>query len=406
MLYRKDMYKISRILLKYFTFGTNDEESQLLDQWRRESDRNENLFQEMDSPDFWERAIDPIHKKMQEEQWHLLQMKIRIIKDQGELVRDDIEKTYKRIRRRLYIRRLSSVAAVLVLLCGIGVSVWKYAGTWDKSKGMEQIESIRPGGKKAVLYLASGETIPLAKVTGEIQKEGTVIRVDEKDGVSYDPVTEEKEKIVHRIVVPRGGEYKMELGDGTKIWLNSDSEISYPVQFAEDKRAVSLRGEAYFEVSKDESRPFIVNVEQMTVKVYGTKFNVNNQMKGIVETVLVEGRVGIIADDKEIILMPKQKAVYDQEKGDVYVQNVDITSYVAWKDGNFVFDNASLGAIMDKLSLWYDVDVFYGNDEVRNVHLSGDMVRYKEIQNLLYFFEQISDVKFEIKGRTIVVNYK
>ena len=93
MLYRKDMYKISRILLKYFTFGTNDEESQLLDQWRRESDRNENLFQEMDSPDFWERAIDPIHKKMQEEQWHLLQMKIRIIKDQGELVRDDIEPT-------------------------------------------------------------------------------------------------------------------------------------------------------------------------------------------------------------------------------------------------------------------------------------------------------------------------
>lgn len=70
-----------------------------------------------------------------------------------------------------------------------------------------------------MLYLASGETIPLAKVTGEIQKEGTVIRVDEKDGVSYDPVTEEKEKIVHRIVVPRGGEYKMELGDGTKIWL-------------------------------------------------------------------------------------------------------------------------------------------------------------------------------------------
>ena len=233
-----------------------------------------------------------------------------------------------------------------------------------------------------------------------------MIRVDEKDGVSYDPVTEEKEKIVHRIVVPRGGEYKMELGDGTKIWLNSDSEISYPVQFAEDKRAVTLRGEAYFEVSKDESRPFIVNVEQMTVKVYGTKFNVNSQMKGIVETVLVEGRVGIIADDKEIILLPKQKAVYDQEKGDVYVQNVDITSYVAWKDGNFVFDNASLGAIMDKLSLWYDVDVFYGNDEVRNVHLSGDMVRYKEIQNLLYFFEQISDVKFEIKGRTIVVNYK
>ncbi|WP_294141890.1 FecR domain-containing protein [uncultured Sanguibacteroides sp.] len=371
-------------LLDYFLGELTEEERREVEAWAVANEKNRRYFQRFQRIHFQTR-------------WG----------NRAEFIQGNFKEIQKQIRRRLYIRRLFTVAAMFVLLFGVGIGYWLFVGTGDELKSDRQAVSIHPGETKALLYLVSGETIPLTKMTQELRKDGVVIQVDEQEGMSYDIVTGDTNKIIHRIKVPRGGEYKMTLSDGTKVWLNSDSEISYPVRFTDGERMVSLRGEAYFDVAKDEKCPFIVNVDRVAVKVYGTKFNVSNQKKDIVETVLEEGRVGVIVNGRETMLFPNQKIVYDEKQHSVTVEKVDdMASYVAWKDGNFVFNNESLENIMNKLALWYDVDVLYANDKVRKVRLSGDMVRYKDIQNLLYFFEQISDVKFEIKGKTIVVNYK
>lgn len=162
-----------------------------------------------------------------------------------------------------------------------------------------------------------------------------------------------------------------------------------------------MRGEAYFEVAKMQDKPFIVKVDQMSVNVLGTKFNISTRVENVVQTVLVEGKVRLESKGRQVVLKPSQKADFDSESEDWTVENVDVSSYVAWKDGNFVFDNKSLEYIMNRLSLWYDVEVQYSDEGVKGVKLSGDMKRYKNIQELLYFFERISDVRFVIKGKKI-----
>lgn len=183
-------------------------------------------------------------------------------------------------------------------------------------------------------------------------------------------------------------------------------ELGYPTNFNAGERVVYVRGEAYFDVVKMKDKPFIVKVEQMSVNVLGTKFNISTRVENIVQTVLVEGKVSLESKDKQVVLRPNQKADFDSGSEDWTIENVDVSSYVAWKDGNFVFDNKSLEYIMNKLSLWYDVDVRYSDERVKSVKLSGDMKRYKNIQELLYFFERISDVRFVIKGKQITVGYK
>lgn len=320
-----------------------------------------------------------------------------------------LEKDYSYLRRRIKKRNLvhvfSRVAVVLLVLIGGSLFFWFNVETVNKFEEQNEFYGIKPGKNQAILYMASGETVGLSDSLWQYQEEdGTMLKIEKGRGLVYvaDSTNNEKE-LKNRMVVPRGGEYLLELDDGTKVWLNSASEIIYPTRFSGSERVVQVKGEAYFDVAKRDSSAFIVRLGKLDVKVYGTQFNVNTHDDKIIETVLVEGNVSVLTAKKEIQLLPNQKAVYDIENGSVSLETVDVTPYVAWKDGNFVFKNQNMEEIMTKLSLWYDVDVFYANESVKNVRLSGDMIRYKDIEDLLYFFEQISDVKFQISGRTIVV---
>lgn len=325
----------------------------------------------------------------------------------GQLIAGD----YTDIKKRLVSSRLRicfQVAAVAVCLLCVGGVLW-YGGRIQPDRvaanGTESPD-IHPGSKQATLILSSGQVLKMDTVSGELREQnGTSIRIDDKGILTYntgggDVVAEE---VYNRMIVPRGGEFGVTLEDGSKVWLNAESELRYPVCFIGKTRTVYLSGEAYFEVKRDAGRPFIVNVDEAQVKVYGTRFNVNNRVAGKVETVLVEGSVGITGRGEEVRLAPDQKALYDKASGTITVEKVDVTSYVAWKEGNFVFSNEPLENIMDKLVLWYDFEVFYASERVRGIRLSGDMMRYKNVEDLFYYFERIADVKFSVKGRTVVV---
>jgi ferric-dicitrate binding protein FerR (iron transport regulator) len=205
----------------------------------------------------------------------------------------------------------------------------------------------------------------------------------------------------HRVSIPRGGEVSAVLGDGTKVWLNSRTELSYPVHFSADLREVYLEGEAYFEVAKD-GRPFVVHAGGLDVRVLGTEFNVNTQTAGTVKTVLVTGSVEIVSGGEIVRLSPNQLATY--RDGKFSVRRVDVTPHVAWKDNNFVFDKERLENIMETLSLWYDMEVIYENELVKETRLTGDLERYEDVWKLLYFFERTSEgLHFEIVGKTVIV---
>ena len=374
-----------------------DIESRLMDFFLGELDKEEEkeILHQVEIDEEFRKIFIQVRSKHLDMRWGV----------RGELVKGDVHRVKRLIKRRRLIKVGMRVAAVFVLLLGVGI-LWMPSDS--RVEEFAQEHQITPGKNQAYLYLSNGKSVLLSRENRELREDnGVSISVSAEGKVHYN--VEEKDgaarSLFNRLVVPRGGEFMITLEDGTKVWLDAETELRYPTNFDAQNRVVYLKGEAYFEVAKMEGKPFVVKIDQMSVNVLGTKFNVNNREAGVVQTVLVEGSVKLKSPRGEVLMEPNQKAEY--HGGDEWVvEEVDVSPYVAWKDGNFVFDNESLERIMNKLSSWYDVNVFYANEEVKNVKLTGDMMRYKDIQELLYFFEKISDVKFLIKNRTVTVSYK
>ena len=200
----------------------------------------------------------------------------------------------------------------------------------------------------------------------------------------------------------------MTLADGTEVWLNADSELEYPVKFTSDKREVRLKGEAYFSVKKDTEKPFLVRSGEYQLKVYGTEFNLNTYKNNEIQAVLVKGSVGFKANRtaEEVRLKPSQLGVANEVTGKTEVNNVDVYPYIAWKNQDVVFVNERLESIMEKAARWYDVNVFFQNESLKDLRFFGNMQRYADIQELLFFLENTSDVRFSVKDRTVVVSGK
>ena len=231
---------------------------------------------------------------------------------------------------------------------------------------------IKPIQSKAILVLSTGEQIQLTKSTQKIQEQdGSVLKIDSVMGVQYDSLsTKRAEKpIYNKIVVPRGGEYFVTLSEGTKVWLDADSELEYPVFFSGDFREVKLKGNAYFCVTKKNDKPFVVRAGEFSLKVYGTEFNVNAYDLQNIETVLVNGSIGFKANEStpERMMEPNELAVSDSRTGLSEIHQVDIYPYIAWKNQNIVFVNERLESIMEKMARWYDVTVFFQDESLKDL---------------------------------------
>ena len=326
------------------------------------------------------------------------------------LVKGEFPQIKQRLQRHKIMRYIARCAVAVVILSVGGLGVHSLRQEREITTVQQPISSISPGSSRAYLQLSSGEIVPVSteeKILKE--KGGTSITISSAGEVLYhvrDSLVEVADEVFNKLIVPRGGEFVVTLDDGTRVWLNSGTEFRYPTNFVTEQREVYLKGEAYFDVKRDTTRPFVVIVNDCAVKVYGTQFNINTHKEGVIQTVLVSGSVAFRKGDEEFRLQPGEKAEYWKHEGKVEVNQVDVSSYIAWKDGTFIFENESLEDIMNTLSRWYDVDVFYTSPEAKRVYLTGKMKRYKDIQELLYFFERISDVKFTIKGKVITVSEK
>lgn len=320
-----------------------------------------------------------------------------------------LENTIQERKSRRMTLRWSVPASVILL---IGLFVGRMVNEWrdlDEMRMLAETERIVPG-VKAELILSTGERVVLNQQRVSIEGVNeTGIQNDSVTGLNYTTAKVQGEELVYNTMrIPVGGFYQLTLSDGSKVWLNSMTELRFPVAFTGEERKVYLTGEAYFEVAPDSKHPFIVVTEEgMEVKVYGTEFNMSTYQHGVVQTVLVSGKVGIRvnATGKEVMLAPKQMAEYSEKTGMVRVEEADPYRYIAWKNGEFVFERETIEEIMERLGRWYDVKVFYENESLKQKRFTGVISRYENIEQVLRLIEGPATLRFEVKGNVVTVKY-
>ena len=313
---------------------------------------------------------------------------------------------YDRKSRRMTLRW--SIAASIILLVGLFVGR-TINGVRDIHEEQELAKSVmQPGTSKAILMMADGKEVVLEQGQNlNILLNERVRVATSSQGIVYEEhgkgvVTEEYNKLT----TPIGGEYSLVLSDGTKVFLNADSELKYPVEFSDGKRIVDLKGEAYFEVHKDSLRPFIVRMNGAEVTVLGTSFTVNTYGDdGQIYTTLVNGsvRVSSVKNGQAEVLKPGMQSVMDVQSGQLTVREVDVEPYVAWREGRFVFRTMTLDLIMRQLQRWYDFEVFYQNPELKDFEFRGVIKRDMDLDKVLSVIKVTTNVDFEVKGKVITI---
>ncbi|TCC87854.1 FecR family protein [Pedobacter hiemivivus] len=262
---------------------------------------------------------------------------------------------------------------------------------------------IYPGGNRATLTLQNGKTIQLSDT-----KSGIIIDASK---LTYNDGTfiNNEQAQAFTVSTPRGGTYQVQLPDGSSVWLNASSSITYnpALKGQEQYRSVKLSGEAYFEVAKDKNHPFVVTTDKQRVEVLGTHFNVSAYNDDLsVSTTLLEGSVKVApltttGVSKEIILKPNQQSEFDANGITVHAVYAD--DVIDWKNGSFSFASESLESIMKKISRWYDVEVVYTDKQVGDKPFSGAISKYEKVSQVLCLLEATGEVKFKINGRKITV---
>ena len=294
-----------------------------------------------------------------------------------------------------------SVAATVVIMLTAGWFLFRQSPVRTEP---EKVVQITPGSLKAVWVLEGGEKYELSENLGRdiTNSGGATIGKDSLNTLVIQGGNSGQRSTVR---VPEGGEYRVVLSDGTKVWINSGSELTFPMNFGKGERVVELKGEAYFDVAKEAERPFVVCVTGVDVTALGTEFNIAAVQGGDeVLTTLVNGSVRVVNEEGAgCILTPAEQAVCKKGVVGIEVQKVNTNLYTSWKDGYYAFDKQPLGEIMRTLERWYDIHVVFADSVAGKLRFSGRLKRYEDIDNLLTMIKLTNDVDFEIAERVIIV---
>lgn len=313
-----------------------------------------------------------------------------------------IEQTTKKDRSYL---RMFQVAASIILLLASGWLAYVVVTAEDYQR-LSDAKPIQVKEGQIELVLSSGERVLLDKKGESNIKEGEG-EIQKKDGlVNYLAFEAKKQKYTqyNTINVPRGSDFKLVLSDSTIVWLNAESSITYPIQFAGNIRKVSITGEAYFDVTPNKSKPFVVYSGNTKVKVLGTEFNIN-AYKGDagIFTTLIEGSVAVDNGfGKQAVIKPNEQAITNSS-AHLEVRKVDVTIELDWRNGMFDFEDEKLEDILEELARWYDFKIFYESEDLKSYKFTGGIDRYKDMNQLLQLFEMTQSVNFYLKGDVLLV---
>lgn len=328
-------------------------------------------------------------------------------KEEGHRSWELICREHRKRRQRIMVRRVIAVAACCMLFIG---GYWLYMGV--KSVGGPEPITVAEllqhrETEKVKLVLSTGREILLDGSITE-QEKGAYLYSDSV-GLKYSASGQAgtEEMVYNELIVPKCGEYRLVLTDGTRIMVNSESVVRYPVHFSGDKREVWVSGEAYFDVVRNEKQPFIVHLDHATVKVLGTSFNVMAyREEANTEITLVQGKVEVGTAGQQEILLPGYQIQVDNTTSRMENRKVDVTQYISWKEGILRFDDMPLGQLMNRLSRWYDITFEFRQEELKDRLFSGGLKKYEQLERILEMIQEINDVRFSVSDRKILIDKK
>lgn len=380
----ENRYDISRIITKMVFDSATDEEKARLQAWLDES---------------------PLHRE-EYNSW----MK-RLPEDMEREQPADVRRAWKKFvayRRhrgmRLAGRRwYAAAAAIAVLLAVAGATYFLLPSN------KEQMAVIVPGTEKMILQTEVGRKVQVLPTISMVKANGKMAIPNEHGVLRYDLIKCDKSEycsIYHTMVIPRGGEYQVVLSDGTHIYMNAESEVKYPMAFAENgTRDIYIKGEAYLEVAHNPACPFIVHTRNGAVEVKGTKFDVcDYDAESNTTVTLAEGSVLCTFAEKEYLLSPGMQFNYNKQSKSGGCSEVDVSSYISWHTGTYEFNSLPLNKIMESLSRWYDVDYHFNNPELASYTFTGVAYRNGSLADLLNSMQKTTQIHFYIKERTIIIS--
>ena len=380
---------IHELILSYLREDISEEEMSRLRVWLDENERHQRLLEELRDKDVLQREIGEYVSFDTSRRW-------------GQL-KEAMEEPVRKGRSLLKV--WGAVAAVVVAFVG-GLLYWQMTGSPQPEVKQVAIARIEQGGMRAVLITETGQQVVLQGLKDTcLNITGTeTLNIREDGSLKYSLSALSSMSECHTLRIPKGGEYKIVLDDGTEIWLNSASELKYPAHFVGNERRVQLTGEAYFQVARNEAAPFIVETRDMDVKVLGTSFNVSvYEDEESCHATLVEGRVEVNdkVNGEKVVLTPGKQALL--RGGEMTVREVNTKLYTLWRLDRFTFASEDMEGVIRKLSRWYNVDFFFANSSMKQKRFTGSLPKYADISQVLKMIEMTTDIKFEIKEHTIMI---
>ncbi len=372
-----------------------EEEQAELNEWLNERDRNRLLFEAMKNDGYREKVLS-------------------LSEDDT-----DIEKAWAIAKQKLYVReqqpkfrtiyRYLTAAAMVAILVGCLVYFFTVKNKPVTTLGEVTTHDVPPGVNKAVLTLANGRQIVFdSNANGVLAQQGNMQVINLSTGqLVYKSVKgnagTDEEVQYNILTTPKGGQYKVTLPDGSKVWLNAASSLEYPTAFTGKERSVALTGEAFFEVAQKPDAPFMVDINGTSVTVLGTSFNVQAYTdEPGTRTTLVSGAVSITSGDNKKILKPGEMATVSE--GKISIRQVDTANIIAWKNDLFCFRETTIPELMRQLARWYDIEVIYSDNYQMQAHFTGEISRNVPISKVIEMIEKTGVANFKIEGRTIEVS--
>jgi len=391
----KENYHIANLIAKKIKGILSPEEQVELDSWIKEDVENLAVYTRATDPEKQLEKLEIYGLFDKEKVWSKLEDKLFETKT----VRFSPQKVFR-----------YAAAIMLPLLIAGGFAI-RYLNRTSPQTIAEIDTVFQPGSQKAVLILADGGSVELeeGKTIADLQQGDAKINI-QNSLLSYtSSASSQAEILYNELRTPRGGGYNLMLSDGTEVWLNAGSSIRFPVSFSEETRAVSLEGEAYFEVSHN-GKPFIVSSGDMDVRVLGTSFNISAYKdETVFKTTLVEGKVSVELRGEgdslsnKLVLSPDQQAIFLQSETDLSILEVKASQYTSWMRGKLEFNDESLDLVMKRLARWYDFEYEFENPQAKEFHFSARLNNGENISTIIEMLEMTTDVKFELREQKIVV---
>lgn len=359
----------------------SEQEKQEVSVWKEGNERRERFYE--DATTFYREGVgvdDPSRVEI-ERAWHKVRQRTR--------------------KHRHLPRRVAGWIAGAAVFTGLFFGIRLLMTDADPQAPL-MVNTTKTAGVRLVLsdgttHIMEAEKSAVLDVPGFEMKENGLKQLGQKQAM----VSGKKELTYSEVIVPRGAEYQLTLADGTRVILNSESRIRFPDEFQTNERRVYLHGEAYFQVARDESCPFLVEAEAVTVKVLGTEFNVKAYRGNDVSTTLVTGRVSVAVGADSLVLNPGQ--LCEMKDHTLTVREADLVSVLAWKNGEFVFKDVTLEEMMNEFSRWYDMEIEYEAENLKTDRYYIYVERSKTLEEVLDKVALTGKIKYKIHGKKVIV---